>query len=68
MTVQQLQAEAQMIADANGGSIVYMSDDATFFQVRHVVGTLVDGIEAESDGTTNFELVEDRFEGFVSIR
>ena len=66
MTNQQRQTEAEAIATAEGYAIREHSDDWSFF-------TLDDGQEVVHHrvmGTktirTHFELVHDRFEGFVS--
>ncbi|MHB8459854.1 MAG: hypothetical protein ACYDB6_07275 [Candidatus Limnocylindrales bacterium] len=64
MTKQERTTEAERIATAFKGTILIIEDDAQFFQVRHTLRGLFNGIEADAIVITNFEWNEFRFEGF----
>jgi hypothetical protein len=64
MTKQERTAEARRIARANEGRIIYLSDDAEYFEVGHTLHGIDRGVERDARVVTHFEWNEFRFEGF----
>lgn len=64
MTTKERRNEAQRVADANDGEIIYIDDDADFFQIRHTIRATENGITGDYSVITNFEWNEFRYEGF----